>query len=225
MNEFKQREYLAHALAMHVSSRLWHALDGAPDAYLMLSGGSTPIMLLQALKQVDLPWHRVHIGLADERWVGQDQAESNAALLHKHLLDGRAAAAKFHSLFTGHETVEEGLDALLNQGDRAGREWLWRAPDVLILGMGEDGHTASLFPDVPAVENLASADAQAPLAAIHTQASPLARMTFTGQILQRAVHTILHIHGAEKRRVLEQAPRQSLPIAAFLEQAHIWWAP
>jgi len=216
---FAQRDCLAQALACRIALALWETLDRAPQAYLMLSGGSTPVPMLRALSQQTLPWERVIVTLADERWVAPDQPESNTRMIHETLLQGPAAAAQWRGLYTGDATVETGCERLNAE------IWTARDPDVLVLGMGDDGHTASLFPDLPELRQWSRADAPASLLVAHTAASPLPRISFSGRVLHRARHTLIHIQGENKRQVLASASRQSLPIAAFMRGAEVWWVP
>lgn len=223
----QHREYLAQALACRIARGLWQAIDRRGRAYLMLSGGSTPAPMLRALGQQPLPWTQVEVTLADERWVNEQHAESNARMLRETLFAGAAQEAHWRSLYHGAASVEAEV-AALNQMD-----WTQQAPDVLVLGMGGDGHTASLFPDLPDLQQWLSPQAPEPLLAVHTQASPLARVSFSGRILHSADSILLHLHGEDKMQVLEQAQAQreshelgeALPIASFLDQAEIWWAP
>lgn len=217
--QHQHRDYLAQALACRIAQALWQRLDQADDAYLMVSGGSTPVQLFQALSQHPLPWDRILVTLADERWVDDNDEQSNARLLKTHLLQHHASTAQLKPLYVPDLDVAAGVQQLLDS------DWVHRTPDILVLGMGEDGHTASLFPDLADYKTWASSTAKQALLDVHTAASPLPRITFTGAVLQRARIQILHIHSESKLSIVKKATSAELPIAAFLDHAEIWWAP
>ncbi|GAB4182943.1 MAG: 6-phosphogluconolactonase [Wenzhouxiangellaceae bacterium] len=218
IREFRQRETLAQALAHHIASQLWQAIDQRDSAYLMLSGGSTPVAMLKALSALALPWAQITVTLADERWVDESSEHSNSQLIRTHLLQGPAAAAHYQPLYQGGD-IDDAVAAMNKL------EWTRQAPDVLVLGMGSDGHTASLFPDLADWRRWCDINAPEALLAVATEASPLARISFSGRILQRARCSLLHIHGDEKRQLLDSGQAQSLPIGEFLAQSNVWWAP
>jgi len=217
---------VAQALAQAVAGKLRERLDEALEASLVVSGGSTPLLFFQALSALELDWHRVRVLLADERWVDEWDAASNTRLVKDTLLQGPAAAARFLSLKQAGAAPEEGMAEV--------RRELAQLPlpvDVLVLGMGADGHTASLFPDAP--ELAAAMDpAGKELAAAMTPASQAhRRITLTLAVLGRARHTFLHLKGGDKldtlRRALEQ-PQDvlAMPIRAFLKPGlQVFWSP
>ena len=137
---FPDQESLDHALATHVASRLQQGIAERGTAHLVVSGGSTPIQLFSMLADADIEWGRVVVLLADERWVPVDHEDSNERLVRETLLTGKAKSARFLSLLPTPDdeiTNIEGLSTLLGSLPRF---------DVVILGMGEDAHTASYFP-------------------------------------------------------------------------------
>ncbi|MBO5394190.1 MAG: 6-phosphogluconolactonase, partial [Pseudomonas sp.] len=140
---FKNPALLAEGLATKVAGQLNQAIAEQGVATLVVSGGRSPVAFFQSLIKQPVDWSKVVVSLADERWVPVEHADSNAGLLKKHLLQGPAAKARFVGLYNAAATVEKAaLEA--DQG-------LAELPpiDVLILGMGDDGHTASLFPNSP----------------------------------------------------------------------------
>jgi 6-phosphogluconolactonase len=141
LTEFSSRDELDLALAKSISQILSDAIKQKGKASIAVSGGSTPKGLFSILSQSDIDWSRVTVTLADERWVTLDSNDSNTRLVHENLLQNKAAAAKFFHLKQGEEFSEETLNDL----NIAANTTLLPL-DVLILGMGEDGHTASLFP-------------------------------------------------------------------------------
>ncbi|MDR5891322.1 MULTISPECIES: 6-phosphogluconolactonase [Halomonas] len=216
------RERLATQLAEAVAEALQHDLNHQERALLVVSGGSTPVPFFRALAARELPWERVEVTLADERWVAMEHADSNARLVGHHLLQGPAAAATFVSLTTHDPTPEQGVAEVA----RRLASLAWPASAV-VLGMGGDGHTASLFPDSPELP-LALTTAE-PAVAIRAPGQ-LPRLTLSGDRLHRARRHFLHITGGDKRDTLVRAlagddPRE-LPIRAFLScPLAIYWAP
>ncbi|MEC9482166.1 MAG: 6-phosphogluconolactonase [Halomonas sp.] len=221
--EQSPREQLAAQLAEAVGQALTADLASQARALLVVSGGSTPVPFFQRLAAMDLPWSRVDVTLADERWVTEDDPDSNARLVREHLLQGPAAAATFHPLTTSDGTPEEGAaDVARRMADLA-----WPA-SVVILGMGGDGHTASLFPDSGELGLALSTDE--PTVAVRAPSVPQPRITLSAGWLHRARRHVLHIAGDDKRAVLARAMAgddvRELPIRAFLAcPLAVYWAP
>lgn len=217
------REQLAAQLAESVAGALAADLGRQPRALLVISGGSTPVAFFQRLAAMALPWERVDITLADERWVAEDDRDSNARLVREHLLQGPAAAAAFHPLTTDDRTPEEGAAAVAARVARLS----WPA-SVVILGMGGDGHTASLFPDSGELGLALTTDEATVAVRSASVAQP--RITLSASRLHQARRHILHIVGDDKRAVLARAMAgddvRELPIRAFLAcPLAVYWAP
>ncbi|MDC9720164.1 MAG: glucose-6-phosphate dehydrogenase [Gammaproteobacteria bacterium] len=216
-------EQLANTLAATIAQQLHLTLEESPRASLAISGGRTPKAMLQQLSQQQIDWSRVDITLADERWVNDKDNSSNGALVKKFLLQNHAAKATFYPLFTGENSAAAGQAHCQQQL----KNMHWPL-SVLVLGMGNDGHTASLFPLCPALPRaLSTTDI-----CIATQAptSPADRITLSANSLMNAKHTHLHIEGMAKLQALELAiqlhdPKQ-MPIFTFLQQSiNIHWCP
>lgn len=217
------RQALAEQLAEAVYQALADDLVNQSRALLVVSGGSTPVPFFKALAQKPLEWARVDITLADERWVDEQSSDSNAKLVRENLLQGPAAVANFVPLTSDAGTPEEGVAAVAEA--TAGLAW---PASVVILGMGGDGHTASLFPDSQELGLALSTDE--PLVAVRTPSQPQPRITFSADRLHQAKRHILHITGDDKRTVLANAMGgddvRTLPIRAFLScPLAIYWAP
>ena len=140
-HEAADREALAESFAAFVAGKLAARVAISGRASLAVSGGHTPSRFFEKLSQAPIPWGQVLVTLIDERWVDESSDRSNGALVRQHLLQGPAAAATFVPLYTGDSTPEDGFPALEQALDALS----WPLT-VAILGMGDDGHTASYFP-------------------------------------------------------------------------------
>jgi 6-phosphogluconolactonase len=216
---------LADGLAASIAGQLDQRLSVAPRASLILSGGNTPVPLFRSLQGSPLDWSRVDVSLADERWVEETDSRSNAALVREHLMQGAVAQARFVSLKQPGESPETALPAI----ERGLDSCTW-PPDALVLGMGNDGHTASLFPDAPELP-AAMDNTSARALVMHPASQPLARVTLAPALLVSARYTVLLIQGEEKLQTLARAcsdPQavMDMPIRLFLKPGlHIYWCP
>ncbi len=208
---------MARALAAAVADGLRAGLAGRGSASLAVSGGRSPIPFLEALSAEMLDWSRVVVTLVDERWVAPSSADSNEALVRRHLLRGSAAAACLVPLKTPAASPEAGVAAAL-----ALRAEMPRPFDAVVLGMGEDGHTASLFPDAAGLADALDPAGTAELVCIHPPRAPHARITLSLAGVLATRRLFLQAGGAAKRAVLERAAREGeplrLPVAALLQQ-------
>lgn len=213
INTFPDSNSLNSAFAAEISRKLSAAIAQQGSAVLAVSGGKTPLPLFRALAQTDLPWQHVTVTLADDRFLPDTAADSNERLVKEALLQDKAAAARFVSLYQPAASAEAAVPALLARVQNLADF------DVLILGMGEDGHTASLF---PCCAELAAglADNAPDLLATNPTTAPYQRISFSKQRLLRAKAIYLHLVGAKKRQVLEQAVAgtdvNAMPIRAFI---------
>jgi 6-phosphogluconolactonase len=216
---------LAHAVAKDTALRLQHALDQRGRAVLAVSGGKSPIPVFAALRHEPLDWSHITIHLVDERCVPSTHADSNTALVRQHLLQGAAAAARFVPLFDDADLPDAltpiALDDLEGLAHAASaRIAALGVPDVALLGMGEDGHTASLFPNAPGLE--AALAQRGPIAWVCPSTAPHARLTLTLPALLAARHLLLSFSGDTKRAVWQQArrgPQPALPVSLVCHHA------
>ena len=230
---------LAQTLAQHIAQRLSEAIEQRGRALLCVSGGKSPIALFHALSCQALAWQQVTVTLVDERCVPWGHPDSNATLVQQHLLQGPAAQAQF--LKWVPDTVTEPPPALPWQEqlpvlttwaqavDEALRP-LWPA-DVVVLGMGLDGHTASLFHDARGLKVAIDAGNQALCAPIRPPQAPHDRLSLTLNALRSARHLALQLQGPDKREVYEEARRTSsllhpvsLVMAAAADTLSVWIA-
>ena len=215
---YPDAELMALSLADRIAAELRVNLDAQRPTSLCVPGGSTPALMFRALSGLPLDWEKVTVFLNDERWVDGDNPRSNSAMLRKTLLVGPAAAAAYLDLYTGDPTPEGAAPALSEQIKP-------HLPiTVLVLGMGDDMHTASLFPNAPGLEALLASDAP-PVMAAAGGVEP--RITLTAPALQSALNIHIMITGAQKRAALEAATGAdpvSAPISAFLRNAVVHYA-
>lgn len=147
---FKTAIDAAQALALQVSEDLRQALLQAQDrALLLVSGGRSPLPFFAALAQQPLPWENIDVSLVDERSVLPSDPDSNAALVRQHLLCGPAAAARFLPLMSHVATATDPWLWARRSAQVANANPALVTPAAIVLGLGTDGHTASLFPDAP----------------------------------------------------------------------------
>ena len=217
---YPDRAQLYHGLAKVLAEELGAAITARGHASLSVPGGTTPGPVFDILSQMPLDWSKVAVFLNDERWVGEDSPRSNTGLLRARLLCGPAAKAKLVPLYAAAAQPEDQLAALA--------EGL--APhlpiSVLLLGMGADMHTASLFPGADLLTQALAADAP-PLMALRAEAAGEPRVTLTAPVLQAAEAIHILITGAEKRAAIERArnlPPELAPIRAVLDNATVHWA-
>ncbi len=219
---------VARALASTVADVLASRLEQAPRASLVVSGGSTPLPFFKALSDADLDWSRVDVVLADERWVPEGDPASNTTLVRNNLLVGRAAKARYLALKQpGGEIPDQGLEAV-----RQALSVLVLPVDVVILGMGNDGHTASLFPDAPELSEAMDKFNTGLVAAMTPESQPQPRVTLTRAVLAQARFTALHLKGGEdKLDTLRRACSAlddvfAMPVRAFLKPGlEVFWSP
>jgi 6-phosphogluconolactonase len=227
MNQFISREALDTKLSEQVAGILADAVRIKGKASIAVSGGSTPKGFFKALSLVDLPWDKITVTLADERWVNIDNDASNTQLVHENLLQNKAQGAKFFHLKQGEILSDETLGDL----NLAAKTALLPL-DVLILGMGEDGHTASLFPCSDQITSALDINNPHALMAVMPKTAPHTRITFTFASLMTSKNTFLHISGNAKKDVLNKAlagnDKFVMPIRAFLQQpdlnTQVYWA-
>ena len=230
---FEDRASLFATLAQHCREHLSDALNKNGAASLMVSGGSTPAPLYETLSLSDLDWEKISVALVDERWVEKDHSASNEALIERCLLTTHAKNAPFVGMKTQAATAAEGCSET---------EALYRnLPQpftISILGMGSDGHTASLFPHAQGLSEALASGSDLLTAAIIARQSDVTgpnteRLSLTLAGLLKSERLILLLTGKEKldvfRTAMTDGAVEDMPVRAILRQSKVpvelYWAP
>ena len=218
--EYIDRDLAAIGVADTLASGLKKALSIQQKVSLAVPGGTTPGPVFDVLCAAELDWPRVTIMLTDERWVPEDHARSNAALIKSRLMQGPAAKAHFLPFYTHGKTAHVAAAALSEKLSA-------QMPlSMVVLGMGNDMHTASLFPGAKGLAEALHPDAPA-LCPIEAESQPDVRMTLSAAALNGALEKHLIIFGQDKRTALERAigqPPEQAPIAAVIQGGTVHWA-
>ena len=219
---------LAAALAAQIATALKRAVETRGVASLVLSGGKSPIKLFETLRDMYLNWDRVCVALVDERWVEPTDPASNEHLVRQHLLKGKAAQARFTGLKNAAPTPDIGAVSAWETFARVPRPF-----DFIVLGMGDDGHTASLFPKSPNLPSALDTTAAAGCIGMWAPVAPQPRMSLNLSALLDARRIVLLLQGDAKWRTYVTAagdgPVQDMPVRAVLRQTstpvEVMWAP
>ena len=219
--EYPNRDLLVTDLANKLAGDLRDVLANQDRASLIVPGGSTPGVIFDVLCDANIDWASVDVMLSDERWVPETSERSNTKLLRKRLLVNRAAAARFVPLYLPYSEPEEALKEL----KQSCRNVL--PISVLLLGMGTDMHTASLFPGADRLGEALDVDAPI-LLPMRAEGANEPRVTLTAPVLNGAVKKHLVIFGGEKRNAFEAAkssPVPDAPVRAIMNDLMVHWAP
>lgn len=219
--DYPDREFLAMDLANKLAGDLNTALMTHDVVGFAVPGGTTPGPIFDTLSAVDLDWDRVRVFLTDERWVPETSDRSNARLVRERLICGKASAAQFIPYYDGGSLNDESV------ARAADRIVPFLPVSVMVLGMGADMHTASLFPGADRLDAALSDDAP-PLMALTAPGAPEPRITLTAPVLTGALATHILIMGNDKRDALDRAtnlddPAQA-PVSLVLDTATVHWA-
>jgi 6-phosphogluconolactonase len=223
---FEHPAPLAEALAESVAEDLRAAVAARGQASLVVAGGQTPELFFEALSRQLVPWSQVIVTLTDERWVPKSDPQSNERLVRSKLLQGDAEEARLVSLKTEAASADAGAAEVESRLEEIARPF-----DVVILGMGEDGHIASLFPHDPALAPASGRDRR--LAVAVARPDGPARISLSLRALLDSRRIILHFTGDKKwhtyRLALGRGPLAELPVRAILgrgrEPIDVYWSP
>lgn len=223
LHSFADLEQQSQYLAETVGTILMRQIASKQSASLAVSGGSTPKRLFELLSNIDLDWQHVTITLVDDRWLESSHSDSNQQLVEKNLLQNFATKAKFIGLY------QEGYSAVA-ASDKVNQIFssVDLPFDVVLLGMGNDGHTASLFPCSKQLEE--GLTTSATYLATQPNTAPYARMSLSAKAIESASHLFLQLKGPEKKATLSKAlngdNQQEMPIRRFLNHdITVLWCP
>lgn len=223
-HEFKQTHSLEQTLSQKIATQLQEAIDKKGYASLVVSGGRTPIQLFEQLSSQPIAWEHVWVTLADERWVDASHSDSNSALVLKHLQKNDASTCNFFEMYRHGEPANI-LSDLENSLPQQHLPF-----DVVVLGMGLDGHTASWFPCSAELSTTLASSHN--LAFVQPESASHLRLTFTPRALLNSKQIYVHLVGDEKRKVYEQACENNdvtqMPIRVVLHQhdvpVDVYWS-
>ncbi len=228
VTKFSNLDALSLELAGQIAAAVSAGIAARGGASLIVSGGKSPIKLFEYLRARALDWSRVSVALADERWVDTTDPMSNEKLLRDVLLKEHAAAARFIGLKNASPTPDMGAVAAWETFARVPRPF-----DMVILGMGDDGHTASLFPASPNLTSALNLSAVPGCVGMVSPSAPHARLSLNLSALLDARRIVILINGAQKWSTFtaasEQGPVAAMPVRAVLRQTRtpveVMWSP
>lgn len=217
LHSFKSQEALIEVLSKNIIDQLDEAIEERGKASLLVSGGSTPKPLFKKLSEASLQWDKVSVGLCDERWIPSSNKNSNENLVKTYLLQGNASKATFIGMYN---------DAL---NVHMAEKWCTKKMkeslfpfDILVLGMGNDAHTASLFPDNIKLKKAFELDNDDLCITIEPTTAPYMRMSLTRSAILSAKYIYLHFEGEEKLAVYGDVitgdDMYKMPIRSILNQ-------
>ena len=218
-------ESLASDLCQSIGEILNEAIRKKGRACMAVSGGSTPIPLFKEFSLLSIDWKKVDLTLVDERWVDPKNTDSNELLIRTHLITNKASKVNFIPLKNNSKTVQG--------GQKNSEEMLKNITlpfDVIVLGMGPDGHTASLFPCSEEISDAMDLNNPNMLILTSPKTAPYQRISLTAKVITESKNIFLHLNGSSKLHTLESAMEykdsSKMPIYAFLENGlSIYWSP
>lgn len=225
-NIFSSREAASVAAAQEIVRRLSQSIARRNEVTLIVSGGTSPVRCFAELSRSTLEWANVHVTLSDERWTPAGSEDSNERLVRDTLLVADARRATFQPFYVDGASIEERCASLNNELQALPRPFA-----CTLLGMGADGHFASLFPDMNNLEQALDVAADTYCVPADTAASPHRRISLTLSAILQSDAILLLMFGKQKREVYERAknPGSKLPISHLLRHSRtplqLYWAP
>ncbi|QPG06858.1 6-phosphogluconolactonase [Salinimonas marina] len=223
---FENAEALTAQFAQSLTDILAQGIEKRGRASLVVSGGRTPLALFKTLSKTDIDWSKVDVTLADERWVGEEHEASNTRLVKDNLLQNNASVANFVELKTDDADAADGIAQAESNLSSMSQPF-----DALILGMGEDGHTASLFPCSAQIEDGLNLSSGKICLAVQPTTAPHQRISLTLPAILNSRNIFIHLTGDKKKAVLEDALEHNTelekPVTAVVNRAPVtlMWAP
>ena len=216
-NIFTDKAELELKLAIEISQILKQEIKNKGEATLLVSGGSTPKKLYEILSKKEIDWNKVSIGLIDERFVATKTDDSNELLIKNTLLKNKAADAKFTGLVFKLDNYKENLNIAISKNKA-----IYNSITCSVLGMGLDGHTASLFPNSEKVYTDDSIFGDKIIINTKANSEPSKRISYTKSKILSSKHLFLYFNGREKLDIFNFAKENhnasSKPISAFIHQ-------
>ncbi len=218
MKEFNSKDQLDQSLCDDLVKIIQQAISEKGSANILLSGGSSPIHLYELMSNIELDWSKVIIGLVDERFVAPNNEFSNEKMIREKLIQNYASTATFYGM------VENSADQMENvKNISSNYEVFHNQLDLVLIGMGEDGHTASLFPNDAVSEQLLRSQE----IGIYNTISPNfpnERITCSTAMLLQAENIILMLSGEKKLHVFETSTENQLPISFFNDKLQVYYS-
>lgn len=218
LRKFETSDQLNDVFAPEIAEKLQSGINQNGRATLLVSGGNTPKPMFAKLSQIDIDWDCVDIALVDDRWVDTTDSASNEKMAYEALLINKAASAHFYGMKTSHVNAFDAVTEVTKKLSILNKPF-----DVVILGMGEDGHTASIFPCCAQLDEALTTTKM--IMATEPTTAPHQRMTFTRHALLNSKQLYLHLVGENKETVLNAVNAnddiKKAPIKAFLNQADV----
>lgn len=227
-HDFGNGTDLAQALAAAIAAKLDDAIRSRGHAILAVSGGTTPHRMFEVLSRQNIDWNQVTITLVDERFVPVTHERSNERLVRDLLLRNQAGVARFVGLYSPTATVETATIPAANRISA-----LTQPFDVVVLGMGLDGHTASFFPEGDRLDQALDIKEKALVLSMQAEGAGEGRLTLTLPIIAKAKEVFMHIEGQDKLDVWEKAlagdDQMEMPVRAVIQAVknpiQLYWAP
>lgn len=221
--DFTNAQEQSNYLANKVASILQAAIEQNNQASIAVSGGSTPKEMFALLSNIDIPWQKVTITLVDDRWLEPSHNDSNQKLVEQNLLQNFAQKAHFIGLYQADKSLDQASEHLNQRFKQIELPF-----DIILLGMGNDGHTASLFPCSSEITQGMSTTQL--FLATQPSSAPYTRMSLSANTISQAKHLFVQLKGQDKQQTLNKALAEqnelAMPIKRFLtNDTTVLWCP